>query len=66
VPDKLAPVTPMDEDVVHLHDLRIIQLREGRDGEPRQLDTADKATVLRLLRADLAWLENSDRPAPHD
>jgi len=66
VPDKLAPATPMDEGAVHLRDLRIIQLREGRDGEPRQLDTADKATVLRILRADLAWLENSDRQVPHD
>jgi len=51
---------------VDLRDLRIIQLREGRDGEPRQLDTTDKATVLRILRADLAWLENSDRQAPRD
>ncbi len=48
---------------VNLRDLRLIQLREGRDGEPRQLDTADKATVLRILRADLAWLEDSDRRA---
>ncbi len=66
VPDKLAPVAPMEEGAVHLRDLRIIQLREGRDGEPRQLDTVDKATVLRIMRADLAWLENSDRQAPHD
>jgi len=44
----------------------IIQVREGHADEPRQLDTADKATVLRILRADLAWLENSDRQAPHD
>jgi len=51
---------------VSLHDLHIIQLREGRDGEPRPLDTADEATLLRILRADLAWLENSDRQAPHD
>jgi len=51
---------------VDLRALRIIQLREGRDGEPRQLDTTDKATVLRILRADLAWLENSDRQAPRD
>jgi len=42
---------------VDLHDLRIVRLREGRDGEPRQLDTADKVTVLRILRADLAQLE---------
>jgi len=46
---------------VNLHALRIIQLREGRDGEPRQLDAADRATVLRVLRADLAWLEDIDR-----
>jgi len=42
---------------VDLRALRIIQFREGRDGEPRQLDTTDKAIVLRILRADLAWLE---------
>ena len=50
---------------VDLRALRIIQLREGRDGEPRQLDTTDKATVLRILRADLAWLERdgADRDA---
>jgi len=46
---------------VHLRALRIIQLREGRDGEPRQLDTADRATVLRILEEDLAWLKDSDR-----
>jgi len=33
----------------------------GRDGEPGQLDTADKAMVLRLLRADLAWVERDGR-----
>jgi hypothetical protein len=50
---------------VRLRDLRIIQLHTGRDGEPRQLDTADTATVLRILRADLAWLERdgADRDA---
>ncbi len=57
VPDKLATVTPMGEGAVYLRDLRIIQLREGRDGEPRQLDTAERAIVLRIMRADLAWLE---------
>ena len=41
-----------------MQDLRIIQLHLGRDGEPRQLDTADIATVLRILRADLAWVED--------
>ena len=44
---------------VRLRDLRIIQLHTGRDGEPRQLDTADKATVLRIMHADLAWLEHT-------
>ncbi len=50
---------------VDLRALRIIQLHTGRDGEPRQLDTADTATVLRILRADLAWLERdgADRDA---
>jgi len=55
-----------DPGQVSLRDLRIIQLREGRNGEPRQLDAADHATVLRILRADLAWLENSDRRVPRD
>jgi len=41
-----------------VRDLRIIQLHLGRDGEPRQLDTVDRATVLRILRADLAWVED--------
>jgi len=49
-----------------LHDLRIIQLHTGRDGEPRHLDTADRATVLRILRADLAWLEDIDRRATRE
>jgi len=56
----------VDPGQVRLRDLRLIQLREGRDGEPRQLDTADKATVLRILRADLAWLENGDRQVPQE
>jgi ParB/RepB/Spo0J family partition protein len=63
------PLTPLSEPSaevadpgqVRLRDLRLIQLREGRDDEPRQLDTADRATVLRVLRADLAWLEDIDR-----
>jgi len=43
---------------VDLRALRIIQLREGEGrGNPGQRDTADTATILRLLRADLAWLE---------
>jgi len=58
--------TTVDPGRVRLRDLRIIQLYTGRDGEPHQLDTADKATVLRITRADLAWLENSDRQAPRD
>ena len=52
-----ASPAPAAQGQVDLRTLRIIQLREGRDGEPRQLDTASKATVLRILRADLAWLE---------
>ncbi len=48
----------VDPGHVRLRDLHLIQLREGRDGEPRQLDTADIATVLRILRADLAWVED--------
>ncbi len=64
VPDKLAAVTPTEESTVHLRDLRIIQFREGRDGEPRQLDAADRTTVLRILEADLAWLKDIDRHAP--
>jgi len=66
VPVTPPPPTPVDPGQVRLRDLDIIQLREGRDGKPRQLDTADKATVLRILRADLAWLENSDWQVPHD
>jgi len=59
-----AAATPAtDAPTVRLRDLRIIQLREGRDGDPRQLDEADHATVLRILRADLAWLEDIERKA---
>jgi len=61
VPVTPTPPAPVDPGQVHLRDLRIIQLLEGRDSEPHQLDTADKATVLRLLRADLAWLERASR-----
>ncbi len=43
---------------VDLRTLRVIQLREGRAGEPHPRDTADRATVLRILRADLAWVED--------
>jgi len=51
---------------VDLRTLRVIQLREGRAGEPHPLDTADRATVLRVLRADLAWVEDSDRRATRE
>jgi len=63
VPVTPPPPTPVDPGQVSLRTLRLIQLREGRDSAPHQLDTADKATVLRLLRADLAWLEDIDRHA---
>ncbi len=65
----IVPVKPAgellatDPGQVHLRDLRIIQLREGRDGEPRQLDVADPAVVLRILEADLAWLKDTIRRA---
>ncbi len=52
-----APSAPVDASQVSLRALRIIQFYEGRDGEPHQLAAADKAMVLRILRADLAWLE---------
>jgi len=57
-----APVTT-DAGQLRLRDLRIIQLHTGRDGEPRQLDTADPAVVLRILEADLAWLKDTIRRA---
>jgi len=56
----------VDPGQVRLRDLRIIQLHTGRDSEPRQFDTADRATVLRVLRADLAWLEDIDRRATRE
>ncbi len=52
-----ASPAPAAQGQVDLRALRIIQLREDRDGELRPLDTADTATVLRMLRADLAQLE---------
>jgi len=55
---------PTQPGAVRLRDLRIIQFREGRDGEPCQLDTADRSMVLRILEADLAWLKDSDHRAP--
>jgi len=60
-PTPPAAPAPVDPGWVGLRDLRIIQLHTGRASEPRPLDTADKATVLRLLRADLAWLERAGR-----
>jgi len=60
-PTPPAAPAPVDPGWVGLRDLRIIQLHTGRDSEPHPLDTADKATVLRLLRADLAWLERAGR-----
>ena len=69
IPPPAAPTPASPASVaqgqVDLRALRIIQLRAG-EGEGRQLDTTDKATVLRILRADLAWLENSDRQVPRD
>ncbi len=56
-----ASPAPAAQGQVDLRALRIIQLREGAGAgraEPRQLDTTDKATVLRILRADLAWVED--------
>jgi hypothetical protein len=66
-PDAPTPdaPTPDARGRVDLRNLRLIQLREGRAG-PSPLDTADRATVLRVLRADLAWLEDSDRRAPRE
>ncbi len=63
-----APASPTSaaQGQVDLRALRIIQLREG-EGEgrddPGQRDTADTATVLRILEADLAWLKDSDHRA---
>jgi len=54
----------VDPGQVRLRDLRIIQLHTGRDGAPRQLDTADPTTVLRILEADLAWLKGIDHHTP--
>ncbi len=61
MPVTSTPPAPVDPGQVRLRALRIIQLREGRDGAPRQLAAADTATVLRLPRADLAWLERAGR-----
>jgi len=66
-PDAPTPdaPTPDARGRVDLRNLRLIQLREGRAG-PSPLDTADRATVLRVLRADLAWVEDSDRRATRE
>ncbi len=65
LPTERAPVSPATgARTVSLRALGIIQLREGSDDEPRQLDEADPTVVLRILRADLAWLEKIDRKAP--
>ena len=60
-PPPAAP-PPAAQSQVDLRALRIIQLHEGR-ADPGQRDTADTATVLRILEADLAWLKDSDRRA---
>jgi len=66
VPVKPAtePITALAPGQVRLRDLRLIQLREGRNGEPHQLDAADRTTVLRILEEDLAWLKDIDRHEP--
>jgi len=70
-PTPAAPTPALPASVaqgqVDLRALRIIQLREGAGAgraEPGHLDTADTATVLRILEADLAWLKDIDRRAP--
>ncbi len=54
-----TPPTPVDPGQVRLRDLGIIQLREGRENDLTEIVAADKATVLHILRADLAWLERA-------
>jgi hypothetical protein len=56
-----APPASADPGQVRLRDLRIVQLYEGHDGAPHQLAAADKSTVLRIMCADLAWLERDGR-----
>ncbi len=46
--------------LVRLRELGIIQLREGQNGVPHLLDEAERAVVLRILRADLAQLEEDE------
>ncbi len=59
VPVTPTPPAPVDPGQVRLRDLGIIQLREGRDSDLTELAATDKATVLHILRADLAWLERA-------
>jgi len=70
-PAPLAPAPALPASVargqVDLRALRIIQLREGAGrNDPGQVDTADTATVLRILDADLAWLRDVDRRATQE
>ncbi len=64
-----ASPAPAARGQVDLRALRIIQLRAGAGAgrnDPGQRDTADTATVLRILEADLAWLRDVDRRATHE
>ncbi len=56
-PTPPAAPAPVDPGQVSLRALRIIQFWDGRNGARTGLAAVDKATVLRILRADLAWLE---------
>ncbi len=59
-PTPPAAPAPVDPGQVSLRALRIIQLWDGRNGARTGLAPVDTATVLRILRADLAWLERAD------
>ncbi len=59
VPVTPTPPTPVDPGQVRLRDLGIIQLGEGRDSDLTGLAAVDTATVLHILRADLAWVERA-------
>ena len=62
-----ASPAPAAQGQVDLRALRIIQLHAGAGrNDPGQRDTADTATVLRILEADLAWLRDVDRRATHE
>ncbi len=54
-----GPPAPLNLGWVNLHDLHFIQLGERRDGKLTGRVGTDKATVLRIRRADLAWLERA-------